>query len=312
MTKQGIKNTSASVRQRLLNLSKERGEEFQSVLTRFALERLLYRLSQSPHKNTLVLKGAFLFVVWGEQIDRPTKDLDFLAFGDPGVERFEAIVKELCEIDFPSDGLEFKTDTVRGAPIREAALYDGIRIHLIAMLGTARIPLQIDIGFGDAIEPPPTEITYPTMLDFPRPTIRGYRRELAIAEKFEAMVSRGAVTSRLKDYYDIWILSSTFEFDREEIASAVAATFQRRGTILPSGTPSSLGEEFISSPDRIRQWDGLMKRFRPQDSNPTLAEAASAVRIFLLPVVDSIRENLDLTSSWPPGGPWQPERLVGH
>lgn len=311
MTRQVPRNISASVRQRLLNLSKERGEEFQSVLTRFALERLLYRLSQSPHNDSLVLKGAFLFVVWGEQIARPTKDLDFLAFGEPEVERFEAIVKELCLAEFPSDGVQFNPDSVRGAPIREAALYDGIRIHMVAMLGTARIPLQIDIGFGDAIEPPPTEITYPTMLDFPNPKIRGYRRELAIAEKFEAMVSKGAATSRLKDYYDIWILSSNFEFDRSEVVSAVTATFQRRETILPVGTPPSLGEEFISNPDRVRQWNALMRRFHPQGSSPTLADAASAIRSFLLPIVESIQVNDDQAGDWRPGGPWNQGKAEG-
>jgi len=212
---------AASVHQRLLILAKSRGEEMQSLLTRYALERLLLRVRRSRHRSTLVLKGAFLFVAWKGNVSRPTKDLDFLAFGNPEIERFEHMFKELCDQASMADGLIFDAGTVRGEPIREASLYDGIRIKLVANLGSARVPLQVDIGFGDAVEPPPTEISYPTLLDFPAPVIKGYRRELVIAEKFEAMVARGSVTSRLKDFYDIWLLSENFDFDARKLSAAL-------------------------------------------------------------------------------------------
>lgn len=305
MSPKPTSNIAASVHQRLLNLAKPRGEELQSLLTRHALERLLYRLSQSRHRADLVLKGAFLFVAWKGNVSRPTKDLDFLAFGHPEIERFERMFKELCDQESVADGLIFDAGTVRGEPIREASLYDGIRIELVASLGNARIPLQVDIGFGDAIEPPPTEISYPTLLDFPAPVIKGYRRELVIAEKFEAMVARGSVTSRLKDYYDIWLLSENFDFDARKLSAALTATFARRSTALPEDVPSCLDQNFTSNPDRIRQWDNLVRRFNPDGPTPSLAAVAAAIGAFLMPTVKQTDTGSRQLETWPPGGPWK-------
>ncbi len=304
MSRKPATNVAASVHQRLLSIATSRGEEMQSVLTRYALERLLYRIGQSRHRPTLVLKGAFLFVAWEGTAARPTKDLDLLAFGEPEVPRFEEIFRGICAQEAPDDGLAFDSSSVRGQPIREASRYDGIRIKLLARLGNARIPLQVDIGFGDAIQPPPADIDYPTLLDFPAPRVKGYLRETVVAEKFEAMVARGSVTSRLKDYYDIWLLSQNFEFDLYQPAIALAATFEQRGTSLPVHTPPCLTRDFTSNPGRIRQWEKLVRRFDSGGSVPPLETAAARIETFLMPAVNATDTRPKSPATWTPGGPW--------
>jgi hypothetical protein len=301
------KNVPASIRQRLLNVAKATDEEFQALLTRYALERLLYRLGESPHRDVLVLKGAFLFLAWGEAASRPTKDIDFLAAGEAEVERFVELIQDVCAIVDPSDGLEYQADTVRGEAIREQAPHDGIRIHLLAVLGSARIPLQIDVGFGDAINPKPLEISFPTILDHSAPTVRAYRKEVVVAEKLEALVSIGQATSRLKDYFDIWRFSSVFEFDGELLLRAVESTFKRRRTRIPAIDPPALGNEFSRNSDRMRQWDRLFRRFTGKESIPSLAEVCEGILRFVMPIISSIREGRRFAGSWLPGGPWNLE-----
>ncbi len=301
------KNLPASVRQRLLNVAKTTDEEFQALLTRFALERLLYRLGESRHRNALVLKGAFLFLAWGEAASRPTKDIDFLATGDAEVERYVDLIKDVCTVTDSSDGLEYHADTFRGEPIREQALHDGIRIHLLATLDNARIPLQIDVGFGDAIDPDPVEISYPTILDLPAPSVRAYRKEGVIAEKLEALVSIGEATSRLKDFFDIWRLSSIFEFDGELLMQAVESTFKRRRSPIPAGDPPALGEEFSRNSDRVKQWDRLVTRFAAKETIPSLPDVCEEILRFVTPIFSNIRDGRTFAGSWSPGGPWDLE-----
>jgi len=307
VTKATQKNVPASVRQRLLNVAKTTGEDFQVLLTRFALERLLYRLGESPHRDVLVLKGAFLFLAWGDAASRPTRDIDFLAFGDAEVERFEALIKEVCTIASPNDGLEYQVDTVRGEPIREQALHDGIRFHLLATLDAARIPLQIDVGFGDTIDPDPVEISYPTILDLPAPSVRAYRVEAVVAEKLEALVSIGQATSRLKDFFDIWRFSSVFSFDGRLLKQAVGSTFERRRTPIPAGDPPALGEGFSSDTDRVRKWNRLVTRFAAEETIPSLTDVCEEILRFVTPIISSVRDGQALAGSWPPGGPWDLE-----
>jgi predicted nucleotidyltransferase component of viral defense system len=304
MTKRPLKNIAASVRQRLLNVAKSRGEELQPILTRFALERLLYRLGKSPHQETLVLKGAFLFLAWGEAASRPTKDIDFLAVGEAEVKRWVDLVKAICAITDPSDGLEYDADSVRGAPIREQAIHDGIRIHLLAHLANALIPLQIDIGFGDATIPAPAKILYPTILDLPAPSILAYRMESVIAEKLEALVSIGQATSRLKDFFDIWRFSSNFSFGGRLLQQAVISTFERRRTPIPDDVPFALREEFSTSTDRRRQWDQLIARFAAQEAIPSLPDICEEILGFVAPIFSSIQSGRSFSGSWSPGGPW--------
>lgn len=307
MTNPNPSNVPASVRQRLLNLARSSGEDFQALLTRYALERFLYRLGVSRHRDGFVLKGAFLFVAWGEGVSRPTADLDFLASGDPEIRRFEAIIRELSAPKALDDGLEFHPDTVRGTAIREQALHDGIRIRLQSTLGNARIPLQIDIGFGDAVDPGPVEITYPSILDMPEARVWAYRAEAVIAEKLEALVSIGVATSRLKDFFDIWHLSSVTHFDGPSLQRAVASTFERRATAIPSDAPPALGPEFSGRADRVQQWNRLVNRFGLAESALSLGEVCTAIWTFARPVFTSTRNGRAFNGVWQPGGPWKHE-----
>lgn len=232
------KNVAASVQARLLNLARERGEDFQLVLTRYALERLLYRLSRSPHREEFVLKGAMLFQVWSDEPHRPTRDLDLLGRGANTAEQYTSIFRDLAAEPVEEDGLTFVTDTIRAEQIRESQEYNGLRLQFEARLANVRIPIQIDIGVGDAMTPGPIEIEFPTLLDFPPPLLLAYSRETVVAEKFQAMVMLGMINTRMKDFFDLWILSKEYDFDGVTLTGAIRATFDRRATELPSQFPS--------------------------------------------------------------------------
>lgn len=240
-----ITNIGASVRARLLNLSKANGQSFDLVLTRFALERLLFRLSQSPHVDRFVLKGAMLMMSWFDDPHRGTRDLDLLGFGDRSEAAMLATFRDILAQD-AEDGVVFDPDTLRVDRIRDKFDYGGLRLRAIASVGGARINLTIDIGFGDALEPGAEVVDYPVMLDLPKPRLRAYARETVIAEKFQAMVALGRANSRMKDFYDIWILSRSFAFDDDRLARAIAATFARRGTVIPAEPPDALTPAFAA------------------------------------------------------------------
>ncbi|MDB4306252.1 nucleotidyl transferase AbiEii/AbiGii toxin family protein [bacterium] len=297
-----LKNIPASIQARLKNRARDTGEELQTLLTRFALERLLFRLSGSKHRESFVLKGAFLFLAWGESVERPTRDLDLLAEGAPDIERFEQIFRELCELEVESDGVVFVADTVRGRMIREQAAYDGIRINLDALIGKAVIQLQIDVGFGDAVVPAPIEIEFPVLLEFPCPRLRGYRPETVVAEKCEAMVALGLANSRLKDYNDLWRLASTRDFEGPILALAIRAVFERRQTAIPDGIPAGLTNAY--SEQWGVQWLGVLNRFGVDDP-PSLMETLDLLRRFLLPVFESLAVDEELEHAWTPSCGWQ-------
>jgi len=253
-------NVAASIRQRLLNISRQRKEEFQFVLIRYGLERIMYRIGRSPHGDNFVLKGAMLFQFWTGQPHRSTLDLDLLAKADDAVARYETLFREVCGLLVEDDGLTFPPESVRGEEIREDQQYHGVRIHAAAMLGTARIPIQIDIGFGDAVTPKASQIKYPTLLAMPAPVLKAYPRETVVAEKYEAMVSLGIANSRMKDFYDLWVLANTFPFDGSTLARAVAATFRRRRTTLPQTPPLALTAAFAADASKRAQWTAFVKR----------------------------------------------------
>lgn len=253
-----IKNIGASVRARLLQVSKTSGQTFDLVLTRFALERLLFRLSQSPHADRFVLKGAMLMMSWFDDPHRGTRDLDLLSFGDPSAEPMLATFREILAQE-AADGVEFDVDGLRVDRIREEVEYGALRLRTTASIGGARISLTIDIGFGDAVEPGAEELDYPSMLDFPIPRLRGYARETVIAEKFQAMVALGRANSRMKDFYDIWILSRCFTFDDNRLPRAIAATFARRETAIPQDLPDALTSPFAEDAQKQRQWRAFVK-----------------------------------------------------
>lgn len=253
-----IKNLGASVRARLLRLSKENGQSFDLVLTRFALERLLFRLSQSPHVDRFVLKGAMLMMSWFDDPHRGTRDLDLLGFGDPSANAMLATFRDILSLDV-EDGVVFDPDTLRVDRIREELDYGGLRLRAISSVGGARINLTIDIGFGDALEPGAEVVDYPVMLDFQAPRLRAYARETVIAEKFQAMVALGRANSRMKDFYDIWILSRSFRFDDDRLAQAIAATFARRETTVPTELPDALTPAFAADEQKQQQWRAFVE-----------------------------------------------------
>ncbi|AWC25171.1 hypothetical protein CO731_04665 [Aminobacter sp. MSH1] len=283
-----IKNIGASVRARLLQVSKASGQTFDLVLTRFALERLLFRLSQSPHADRFVLKGAMLMMSWFDDPHRGTRDLDLLGFGDPSAEPMLATFREILA-QGAADGVEFDVDALRVDRIREELEYGGLRLRTTASIGGARISLTIDIGFGDAVEPGAEELDYPSMLDFPMPRLRGYARETVIAEKFQAMVALGRANSRMKDFYDIWILSRSFTFGNDRLARAIAATFARRETPIPEGLPDALTSAFAADEQKQRQWRAFVKDVAHDPGD--LANVVGDIAEFLMPHAASARSD---------------------
>lgn len=304
MTKGKLANIPASVRQRLLNLSQQTNQDFGLLLTKYSLERLLYRLSMSPHRDGFVLKGALLFDLWTDHPHRPTRDLDLLGHGDASLEKYRRLFSEICEQTVEDDGLNFMAKTVAAERIKDDEDYEGVRVLLQARLGVARISVQIDIGFGDVITPAPIEVEYPTMLDFPAPRLRAYPRETVVAEKFEAMVKLGIANSRMKDFYDLWELSRRFDFDGSTLTAAIQATFQRRATVFPLGTPLSLSPEFYDAPSKQTQWTAFLRKSGLHGAN-TLGDVVAHIKTFLLPIIVAIQNGERFSSHWSAGGIWR-------
>jgi predicted nucleotidyltransferase component of viral defense system len=305
---QAPRDMAASVRQRLLNLAKERGEDFNFILLRYGLERLLFRLGESRHAGSFVLKGAMLFPLWSGSPHRATKDMDLLGDGPPQVDRLVDIFREIAAIP-ATDGVVFLPETVRGGLIREEAVYDGIRVMLQGRLGVARLALQVDIGFGDAVTPVPTEAAYPVLLaDTPVPHLRVYARETAIAEKVEAMVQLGMANSRMKDFFDVWFLARNFEFDQGILRAAIRATFERRRTPLPNEMPLALTTTFATDAGKATQWRAFVAKARIVEAPPDLGEVIRVAAEFLEPVLltsEDAREGPAVT--WRIDGGWRSE-----
>lgn len=253
-----IRNMGASVRGRLLNLSRETGQNYNLLLTRYALERLLYRLTQTSHGDRFVLKGAMLLTTWFDDPHRPTRDIDLLGFGDPEPEAMLEIFREICSVEL-DDGVAFDRDALKVTANREDLAYGGLRLQTNALIGGARLRIIVDIGFGDAIEPGLEPLELPVLLDQPAPKLRAYARETVVAEKFQAMVMIGQANTRLKDYYDLWVLSQSHAFNEERLARAVAATFERRETPLPTELPDGLKPAFYEDEAKIAQWRAFVE-----------------------------------------------------
>jgi predicted nucleotidyltransferase component of viral defense system len=283
----GKANVGASVRQRLLNVARERGEDFQQILVRFALERLLYRLAQSPHSEHFVLKGALLFRLWFDLAQRPTRDADFLGYGDAEPEHCAMVFREIASMDMTvNDGLVFDAGTVRAAAIRKEAGYPGVRVNMVATLNGARIPVQCDIGFGDAVTPAPVQQAYPTLLDMPAPVLAVYPLETVVAEKLEAMVKLAGFNSRVKDYFDLWVLMRYENIDRALLPTAIRATFARRQTALPVRLPAGLAPEFAAA--RQTMWQAFL--VRSGLAAPPLAEVLEELRAQYWPLLQAAAE----------------------
>ena len=299
-------NTAASVKQRLLNRARAQKEEFNLLLTKYALERVLYRISQSPQKDRFVLKGALLFELWTEQTHRPTRDADFLSQGDNSLERFQKIFEEICILTVHDDGLRFDPASITAVRIKEDQDYEGIRVTFVGYLEAARLPVQIDIGFGDVVTPDPVETSFPTLLENPAPRLLAYPRETVVAEKFEAMVKLGIANTRMKDFHDLKTLASLFPFAGPELSEAIRRTFERRKTPLPlEGLPTALTAEFHSDGTKQKQWNAFVSKNKLYIEPITLQEVTASIEAFVMPVLlSSVGENPPITR-WEPGGPWK-------
>ncbi len=303
MTIQPKRNLQASVRQRLLNLSRQRGEVFDLVLNLYALERLLYRLGISELRDRFVLKGALLFALWSPVSHRPTRDLDLLGYGSPNIDEIENEFRSLCGID-GGDGITFIPDSVHGEQIREGAEYQGVRITLNAEIDHAHIKLQIDIGFGDAVTPAPELISFPTLLDFPAPRLRAYPIYTVIAEKFEAVVKLGMANTRMKDFYDLWFLAQRFEFNGDLLRRAIKATFDRRGTSLPSVLPLALSDTSAADPGITTQWAAFVHRSKLLAVPVGWADVITVLRQFLMPPAIATGKDEPFIKRWVLPGKW--------
>jgi len=299
------KNIAASVKQRLLNLARNTGEEFNLVLIRYGIERFLYRLSQSEHANTFVLKGAMLFHLFAEAPHRPTRDVDLLGRGEPDVDRMRNIFASVCDVDVADDGLLFDANSVRAERIRDDAEYEGIRLQVLGHLQRARIPLQIDIGFGDAITPTPKKRDVPCLLNYPAPRLRIYPWETVVAEKYQALVELGMTNSRMKDFFDLDYMANSFEFDGLTLSKAIASTFNRRNTELPDATPTALTVKFTEDETVQSRWSAFLRRSRLKEDHVRLQHIAEAIWRFLQPVNSSLRSGARFDKTWQPQGPWR-------
>ena len=280
----GPKNIAASVKARLQNVAGKRGEDFNLLLLRYGIERLLFRLSQSPHASRFLLKGAMLFVVWDEKTHRPTRDLDLLGIGPSEKADLLQVFREVVTTPVVDDGLLFDPASVRAEEIREDNAYGGLRIRLLGNLGTAEVPVQIDVGVGDTVTPAAETAAFPTLLDFPAPHIRMYPVYTVVAEKFEAMVKLGTANTRMKDFHDVWFLAQRFEFDPAILQRAIEATFARRQTPLPQSAPP-FTEEFANDPAKQAQWAAFLRRNGLTGVTSQFSEIVAALRRFIEPVL---------------------------
>lgn len=297
------RNIGASVRDRLLNKARAEKLDYNLLLTRYALERMLYRLSISDQHDQFLLKGALLFDLWFDVPHRPTYDADFLGFGSADIPHVEEIFRSISRIEV-EDGIVFQPDSVKAAEIRKEANYAGVRVTLMGLLDSARCPVQIDVGFGDAVVPGPEDVCYPVILPgMPEPQIRAYPRYTVVAEKLEALTSLGMLNSRMKDFFDLWVLAKHSDFDGAVLSRAVATTFERRSTPIPQGVPIGLSNEFISDAQKEKQWQAFLRK-NALDPMP-LAVVIADLREFLLPVLSSISARASYDMAWRSGDGWR-------
>lgn len=300
------KNLAASVRQRLLDHSRRTGEDFNRLLTRYIHERLLYRLSSSSYQKRFVLKGAVLFTVWqeGKPLHRSTKDLDLAGLQVCAAaeleEQFRSIVAHLVE----DDGVQFDALVTSEPIMPREGIEMGVRLRLTARLGEARIPVQVDVGFGDDVYPAPEEVAFPTLLSFPHPQVQAYHRETVVAEKLQAWLDRGDLSSRVKDLFDLRFLAENFAFQAGTLQEAIQRTLARRGQSLGPLPPFVLSDELAQDPTKQAQWKAFLSRH--QLPRQDLAETVGVIATFLMPLLLTIADRTASDRVWPPGGPWPP------
>ena len=294
-------NVAASVRQRLLNKARSDNRSFNELLQYYAMERFLYRLSCSNSAHRFILKGALLLKVWETSEFRATMDIDMLGKTSNEEADILPLIRDILAVKVDEDGMVFDPDSLHAEPITEDADYEGIRIRFRGSLDTARVVMQIDVGFGDIVYPAPEEAFLPAMLDFPAPELYCYTRESAIAEKFEAMVKLGFLNSRMKDFYDIWILSRCFDFVGSDLAEAIRLTFKQRHCPIPESI-EAFSPSFIL--EKQAQWTAFRKRLR-QDYIPSeFEEIVAHLSDFLAPITATLAINEKFDGSWSAPGLW--------
>lgn len=303
--KEEIKNIQASVRARLQNKARETNRPFSEVLQYYGMERFLYRFSRSKYAEKFILKGALMFTAWQVPDRRATLDIDFLAHHNNQVVKIEEVVKEVCQAEVVSDGLLFDPTTVAGQKIKEGADYEGVRVRFRGFLERARIPMQIDVGFGDAIYPRPKAVDYPTILDFPKPHLKGYPLESVVSEKFEAMVKLGLLNSRMKDFYDLWLMIRRFDFNGADLVEALKRTFAHRKTPLPEKPPLFAEEIYDETSDRQTLWKAFLTKNQIKHIPEKLKEIASAIENFLAEPVEAIFLQKKFDSERKTPGAWR-------
>lgn len=304
MTKRPVTHTAASVRQRLLNLARAYGRSFNEVVQLYALERWLYRLSRSEHAARFVLKGALLLRVWAVPVARPTRDIDLLARTSNDLDAVRRVVGDICQAAVEPDGMEFDPGTVVTERISEDADYEGVRATFQGLLGTVRCAMQIDMGFSDVVTPGPVEVDYPTILDLPSPRLRAYNRETAMAEKLEAMLKLGEINSRMKDFFDVWVLSTTTSFNGRALVEAVTATSRRRGTAMDTAAVC-FTDDYARQDSKAMQWRAFVRRSELRDVPESFPAVWQSAMTFLRPVAEAVQRGLSFEAVWPAGGPWQ-------
>ena len=292
----------ASVRQRLLNRARAEGRPFQEMLQYFAMERFLYRLAKSEYSDRFILKGALLLTAWNAPVTRPTMDIDLAGRTSNELEHIRSIIAKVCDLVTDRDGLEFDSDSIEVQRIKEDAEYGGVRVRFNGTLAKARIPMQVDIGFGDVIVPKPCEVAYPALLEFPPPVLQAYSKETVVAEKLEALTALGMLNSRIKDYYDLALLAQHYPFDGALLAEAIHSTFRHRGTVVEE-SPVGLTHAYSSDPARAAQWRAFVRRSR-LDDGWQLEQIVQQVRAFAAGPLFALAGNRPFLQSWRAGGPW--------
>lgn len=307
VSKKHLKNVAGSIYKKLLNKARETGRPFSEVLQYFTMERFLYRLSQSPHTEKFILKGALMLLVWKTPITRPTMDIDLLGKTDNNLDAISSLIRDVCTQEVEPDGIAFDQESLESKRIVEDAEYEGVRVRFRGYLGNARINMQLDIGFSDEIHPAPEEAAYPTILDLPAPMLKGYSRESSIAEKLEAMVKLGVLNSRMKDFYDIWLLSRQYDFNGEDLSTAISITFKRRGTAIEAD-PEIYTSSFSNESAKTDQWKAFRQKNRLVDVPEDFGQVITTITGFLKPVTESIYKGVSFKGYWKAPGLWKISR----
>jgi predicted nucleotidyltransferase component of viral defense system len=303
MNQRAPKDVVASVQSRLLNLARQTGRPFEEVLVLCGLERFLFRLSQSLHRDRFVLKGGLLLIGMGFPAARPTRDIDFLALMSTNIDAVSQAIQEIGTIHV-NDGVVYDFSKLRHETMSPNTEYQGIRFKFVGELGQARIPMQVDVGFGDRVVPEAREMAFPTLLDMDPPLIVGYSMETVVAEKFEAALDLADLNSRMKDFYDIWALSQKYSFDGPSLKEAIIATCARRKTAI-SSEAEIFSNRFAEGSDKNAQWSGFLKRSALADTPGDFVDVMEAIRRFLLPIALATQKDSPFQGTWPEGGPWQ-------